>query len=164
VRFGNRSGQFWGPPQPIHRSGICSFAYSNTCQLKIGVPLQAGSISVIALCRTVIFNFYQPSTTGLIFKCHLLMGVTSNIRSWRTEIQSSDILINKQRKASDGIRGGGDWNPVSFATLVCRSKYWNSTVKLATAVYCRINPASSLTTTRPNLSSSHTVAKEPISN
>jgi hypothetical protein len=45
----DHSGQFCRPPQPILRSGNCSFRYS-TCWLKSGLPCLAGSTSVIVFC------------------------------------------------------------------------------------------------------------------
>jgi hypothetical protein len=47
VRSGDRSGQFCGPPRPIHRSRNCSFRYSVTCRLKCGVSPHAGRTSII---------------------------------------------------------------------------------------------------------------------
>jgi hypothetical protein len=57
VRSGDRSGQFWWPPRPIHRSGNCSFTYFVTCRLKCGAPCHAGNTSVSVFCVVkIIFN------------------------------------------------------------------------------------------------------------
>jgi hypothetical protein len=50
VTSGDHSCQLCGPPRPNHRSGTASIRYSVTCQLKCGVPRDAGSTSVIVLC------------------------------------------------------------------------------------------------------------------
>jgi hypothetical protein len=60
ARSGDRSGQFCGPPRPIHRSGNCSLRYYVTCRLKCGVPCHAGSTSVTVFCAVQIICYFYP--------------------------------------------------------------------------------------------------------
>jgi hypothetical protein len=47
VSFGDGSGKFCGPPEPIHRSGNCSLGQCVACILKCEVPRHAGSEYII---------------------------------------------------------------------------------------------------------------------
>jgi len=92
LRCGNRGGQFCGPPQPIHRSGNCSFRYSLTFPVICvgeGVPPHAGSVLV------VVMPIFLNDSSHVIIKETRIQNAYPCILHWR--MQTAYFYVNDMK-------------------------------------------------------------------